>query len=100
MTEVRDVTRRAEIFARSRDQFLGHAIGEVLLLRIARQVRQRQDGDRLDPTRRLRGGFADSEYQRGPEQSDRHGRQEEGRYAVRPLTAPAQLSKSPSRETP
>ncbi|TMQ70208.1 MAG: hypothetical protein E6K80_09225 [Candidatus Eisenbacteria bacterium] len=36
------------------DQRLGHAVGEVLLLGVAREVLEREHGDRLD-TRRRRG---------------------------------------------
>ena len=48
-TEVRATTLSFGIFARTFKQFLGHAVGEIILVGLAAHVGERQDGDRIGP---------------------------------------------------
>ena len=67
MTEVREITRKPPIVPKVRDQFVGHAIGKVLLRDIAGEVIQREDGQGPNPGRWRFGSMNENHPQR------RHG---------------------------
>mgnify|MGYP003694248545 CR=1 FL=1 len=69
MTDVREITSRSWICARLQINASGRAVGEELLVWIAREILERQHGQRAD-ARRVRRGRSRPPERRGTERDD------------------------------